>query len=174
MHYLAMPHVLLVKHLQPVPLVTRVHCLGIRCDISTLSSELMLISMLCCSRRVMKAVDVATCRVKKWQPEAHAAAINALLPVADNLVASGDDEGCIKLWDPRQASEASACFNEHTDFIADFAYQVLSGPCQCKWRTAAHGQELFSSAPDSLVCFTPYMMCRKKTTAWWQQAGMAP
>jgi len=76
--------------------------------------------------RAMKAVDVATSRVKRWQPEAHAAAINALLPVADNLVASGDDEGCIKLWDPRQASEASASFSEHTDFIADFAYQVCS------------------------------------------------
>ncbi len=76
----------------------------------------------------MKAVDVATSRVKKWQPEAHAAAVNALLPVAENLVASGDDEGCIKLWDPRQASEASASFSEHTDFIADFAYQVLSSP----------------------------------------------
>jgi len=74
----------------------------------------------------MKAVDVATSKVKKWQPEAHAAAINALLPVADNLVASGDDEGCIKLWDPRQPSEASASFSEHTDFIADFAYQVCS------------------------------------------------
>ena len=45
-----------------------------------------------------------------------------------NLMASGDDEGCVKLWDPRQASEASACFSEHTDFIADFAYQVLKQP----------------------------------------------
>ena len=79
----------------------------------------------------MKAVDVATSKVKKWQPEAHAAAINALLPVADNLVASGDDEGCIKLWDPRQASEASASFSEHTDFIADFAYQVCSHSYPC-------------------------------------------
>ncbi len=74
---------------------------------------------------------MATSKVKKWQPEAHAAAVNALLPVAENLVASGDDEGCIKLWDPRQASEASASFSEHTDFIADFAYQVLSSPERC-------------------------------------------
>ena len=78
---------------------------------------------------------MATSKVKKWQPEAHAAAVNALLPVAQNLVASGDDEGCIKLWDPRQASEASACFSEHTDFIADFAYQVLSSPIGALVRT---------------------------------------
>ena len=108
----------------------KIQCLSIQVDISNSPSEQILISMPCCSCRVMKAVDVATCRVKKWQPEAHAAAINALLPVADNLVASGDDEGCIRLWDPRQASEASACFTEHTDFIADFAYQVLSSPSQ--------------------------------------------
>ena len=74
-------------------------------------------------RRAMKAVDVASSKVKKWQPEAHAAAINALQPLAENLVASGDDDGCIKLWDPRQP-EASRSFSEHTDFIADFAYQV--------------------------------------------------
>ncbi|CAK0786967.1 hypothetical protein CVIRNUC_010181 [Coccomyxa viridis] len=73
---------------------------------------------------VMKAVDVATSRVKKWQPEAHPAAINALQVLPEGLIASGDDDGCIKLWDPRQAqAEAVASFTEHTDFIADFAYQ---------------------------------------------------
>ena len=78
-----------------------------------------------CMCRVMKAVDVATSRVKKWQPEAHPAAINALQVLPEGLVASGDDDGCIKLWDPRRAqAEALASFSEHTDFIADFAYQV--------------------------------------------------
>ena len=69
-------------------------------------------------------MDLATSKVKRWQPEAHAAAINALLPVSEGMVASGDDEGCIKLWDPRESSKALATFSEHTDFIADFAYQV--------------------------------------------------
>ena len=73
----------------------------------------------------MKAVDVATSKVKKWQPEAHPAAINAMQVLPEGLIASGDDDGCIKLWDPRQAqAEALASFSEHTDFIADFAYQV--------------------------------------------------
>ena len=68
---------------------------------------------------------MATSKVKKWQPEAHPAAINALQILPEGLVASGDDDGCIKLWDPRQAqAEALASFSEHTDFIADFAYQV--------------------------------------------------
>ena len=86
--------------------------------------------------RVMKAVDVATSRVKKWQPEAHPAAINALQVLPEGLIASGDDDGCIKLWDPRQAqAEAVASFTEHTDFIADFAYQV--------WPLSSHALWLF-------------------------------
>ena len=75
--------------------------------------------------RVMKAVDMATSKVKKWQPEAHPAAINALQVLPEGLIASGDDDGCIKLWDTRQAqAQALASFSEHTDFIAEFAYQV--------------------------------------------------
>lgn len=88
--------------------------------------------------RSMKAVDLATSKVKRWQPEAHAAGINALLPVSEGMVASGDDEGCIKLWDPRESSEALATFSEHTDFIANFAYQVRA----CSAKRALHVLQL--------------------------------
>lgn len=120
----------------------------------------------------MKAIDVATCKVKKWQPQAHAAAINALLPVADGLMASGDDEGCVKLWDPRQASEASACFSEHTDFIADFAYQVSSSPSRASARSCVDKVTIYSTPKHTQDCIL--LMRRKGTDAWWQQAGMAP
>ena len=62
-------------------------------------------------------------KVKKWRTEAHEAGINALLPLAPNQVASGDDDGCVKLWDPRQPKE-TAELRQHTDYMSDFAHQV--------------------------------------------------
>ena len=39
----------------------------------------------------------------------------------ENLVASGDDEGEIKIWDVRDMRSAvfKHLFNEHTDFVSD-------------------------------------------------------
>ena len=76
----------------------------------------------------MKAIDMGSGKVTRWQTDAHEAPINCIHPLASGLVASGDDDGCVKLWDGRQ-SAAVAEFSEHTDFISDFAYQVsVSGP----------------------------------------------
>lgn len=75
------------------------------------------------ARRNMKAVDVTTGKLTRWQTDAHAAPINALLPLAGGLVASGDDDGCVKLWDGRQ-SPAVAEYSAHTDYVSDFAHQV--------------------------------------------------
>ena len=76
-------------------------------------------------RRSIKAVDMGSGKVKKWRPEAHEAGINALLPLAPNQVASGDDDGCVKLWDSRQPKE-TAELRQHTDYVSDFAHQVRS------------------------------------------------
>jgi WD40 repeat protein len=71
----------------------------------------------------MKAIDMASGKVTRWQRDAHEAPINCIHPLGSGVVASGDDDGCVKLWDGRQ-SAAIAEISEHTDFISDFAYQV--------------------------------------------------
>lgn len=81
-------------------------------------------TMMC---RNMKAVDMESGKVTRWQTDAHEAPINCILPLSSGLVASGDDDGCVKLWDGRQ-SEAVAEFSVHTDFVTDFAYQVAAQP----------------------------------------------
>ena len=73
--------------------------------------------------RNMKAIDMASGKVTRWQRDAHEAPINCVHPLGSGVVASGDDDGCVKLWDGRQ-SAAIAEFSQHTDFISDFAYQV--------------------------------------------------
>jgi WD40 repeat protein len=76
---------------------------------------------------------MASGKSRKWRPEAHEAGVNALLPLAPNQVASGDDDGCVKLWDPRQAAPAAE-LRKHTDYVSDFAHQAcvapsMSAPC---------------------------------------------
>ncbi|KAE8663638.1 Transducin family protein / WD-40 repeat family protein isoform 2 [Hibiscus syriacus] len=39
----------------------------------------------------------------------------------ESTVASGDDEGCIKIWDTRQRS-CSGSFNAHEDYISDMNF----------------------------------------------------
>ena len=73
--------------------------------------------------RNMKAIDMASGKVTRWQTDAHEAPINCIHPLSSGVVASGDDDGCVKLWDGRQ-SAAIAEFSVHTDFVSDFAYQV--------------------------------------------------
>lgn len=51
----------------------------------------------------MLAVDVETGKAAARRSGAHAAAINRLLPLSENAVASGDDDGAVYLWDTRQA-----------------------------------------------------------------------
>ncbi|BDA50374.1 WD repeat-containing protein JIP5 [Coccomyxa sp. Obi] len=74
--------------------------------------------------RNMKSVDMESGKVTRWQTDAHEAPINCILPLSSSgLVASGDDDGCVKLWDGRQ-SDAVAEFSTHTDCVTDFAYQA--------------------------------------------------
>jgi WD40 repeat protein len=72
-------------------------------------------------------LDLSAQKVTKWQVDAHEVGINSLLPVSESVVASGDDDGCVKLWDSRQ-KPAAAEFSSHTDYISGFAYQVLPQP----------------------------------------------
>ncbi|KAI8871639.1 WD40 repeat-like protein [Ramicandelaber brevisporus] len=87
---------------------------------------------------------VTVSRDKSWQlfdtssgapiqsaQKAHNAAINCVKQLNENVMATGDDNGCVKIWDMRTASSAAGSdslkpaqqFTENADFIADMAFQ---------------------------------------------------
>ena len=79
-----------------------------------------------CSVRVSDTSGACVWRV----PRAHGAAVNvarALLPTG-GLVASGDDDGCVKLWDTRlPAGSAPVTLSEASDIITDILVDEARG-----------------------------------------------
>lgn len=65
-------------------------------------------------------VDLNSGAVSQRLPEAHSAAIYSLCIVDENLLASGDDDGHVKVWDRRRNTAIMAC-RENDDFISDLA-----------------------------------------------------
>uniref|UniRef100_A0A0E0EFK9 Uncharacterized protein n=1 Tax=Oryza meridionalis TaxID=40149 RepID=A0A0E0EFK9_9ORYZ len=67
------------------------------------------------------ASDVETGKPIARLEDAHENGINRLVCLTETTVASGDDEGCIKVWDTR---ERSCCnnFHCHEDYISDMTY----------------------------------------------------
>lgn len=64
------------------------------------------------------AVDAGSGKAVARLTNAHAAGIDRLTFVSDAVLASGDEEGGIRLWDTRQR-EGVGAFDAHTDFISD-------------------------------------------------------
>ncbi len=74
------------------------------------------------SDRQLLRRDVAAANRLAWRRrDAHDAPINALALLGDVGVATGDDDGAVRCWDPRQAKPALA-FCEHSDLIADLLF----------------------------------------------------
>ncbi|KAI5019888.1 hypothetical protein ZWY2020_044776 [Hordeum vulgare] len=67
------------------------------------------------------ASDVETGKVIARLDDAHGDAINRLVCLTETTVASGDDAGCIKVWDTRQRSCCNT-FHRHEDYISDMTY----------------------------------------------------
>ena len=53
--------------------------------------------------------------------KAHGSAINTLLLCSETLLATGDEDGDIKLWDLR-SNRSVHTFQEHADYISDLSY----------------------------------------------------
>lgn len=62
-----------------------------------------------------------TGQVVDTRKAAHDAAINRVKRLLPNLFGTGDDDGVIKLWDPRKP-EALRAYTHHFDFISDFLW----------------------------------------------------
>lgn len=93
-----------------------IHRKGIR-DIEFSSSGLDLFS---CSRdKSIVCSDFETGKFKRFWDNAHSEPIYTITVVDENLVASGDDEGTVRLWDLRvNANEPIFSIKEVDDFIS--------------------------------------------------------
>jgi len=76
----------------------------------------------------LRAVDLNTGKLGYTYAKAHNAPINTILTHLDNMLVTGDDDGCIKLWDLRKQT---CCFewNEHEDFISGLASSPDKNTC---------------------------------------------
>ncbi|KAF6174161.1 hypothetical protein GIB67_033693, partial [Kingdonia uniflora] len=52
---------------------------------------------------------------------AHEAAVNRIVNLSETTVASGDDSGCVKVWDTRQRTSCNS-FHAHEDYISDITF----------------------------------------------------
>ncbi|KAG0031232.1 WD domain repeat-containing protein 55 [Podila clonocystis] len=84
------------------------------------------------------ALDVNTGNVLIKKPDAHDHPINSVKLLTENILATGDDGGVIKLWDVRTGSETME-YTEHDDFISDFDFDANS-----KTLVASSGQGTIS------------------------------
>ncbi|XP_031551133.1 WD repeat-containing protein 55-like [Actinia tenebrosa] len=66
----------------------------------------------------LQAVDLNTGAVAHTRRKAHDSPINCLKLITDQLIATGDDDGCVKLWD-RRTAQCSMEIKENEDFISD-------------------------------------------------------
>jgi WD40 repeat protein len=72
------------------------------------------------SDRSFQGID-ATGRTSYRVPKAHKAPINCIAALKEVGIATGDDTGCVKIWDNR-AARAAMSFNFHSDFISGLYY----------------------------------------------------
>ncbi|KAK3193506.1 hypothetical protein Dsin_024816 [Dipteronia sinensis] len=67
------------------------------------------------------ATDVETGSPIARLENSHEDAIYSLINVTEFTIASGGDEGCIKVWDTRQRTLCSS-FNAHEDYVSDMTF----------------------------------------------------
>ncbi|CAO3625149.1 unnamed protein product [Mucor fragilis] len=71
--------------------------------------------------RSIQLLDTETGQAIKVRETTHESPINSLLVIDENMMASGDDQGVIKIWDSRKETPAQT-YTEHEDFIADMTF----------------------------------------------------
>ncbi|KAI8999300.1 WD40-repeat-containing domain protein [Gaertneriomyces semiglobifer] len=74
------------------------------------------------SDKSLRVLDVSTGKTLLKKPKAHSESLNVLATVGEGLVASGDDAGCVKLWDLRQRKVAQK-WTVSEDFVSDFWFE---------------------------------------------------
>ncbi|XP_066502467.1 WD repeat-containing protein 55 [Hoplias malabaricus] len=70
--------------------------------------------------KAVHIMDVEAGKLVTRIPKAHSTSINALLLVDENVLATGDDEGTLKVWDMRKGTSFMS-LKHHEDYISDIA-----------------------------------------------------
>ncbi|XP_076836271.1 WD repeat-containing protein 55 [Brachyhypopomus gauderio] len=70
--------------------------------------------------KAVHIMDVEAGKLVTRIPKAHSKPINALLLVDENILATGDDEGTLNVWDMRKGT-AFMSLKHHEDYISDMA-----------------------------------------------------
>ncbi|KAJ3508798.1 hypothetical protein NMY22_g16498 [Coprinellus aureogranulatus] len=70
--------------------------------------------------KALNIIDTATQSIDT-RSGAHDAPINRVKSLMPWMVATGDDDGTVKLWDPRQR-EVAKTYTQHFDYISDFLW----------------------------------------------------
>ncbi|KAF8513590.1 WD40 repeat-like protein [Hysterangium stoloniferum] len=94
---------------------TKRSCRGLAVDVS--GNKLWSVS----KDKAIHVIDTSSGEITEIRSGAHDSAINRVTHLLPNMVATGDDEGVIKLWDPRK-SEQIREYKQHFDFISDFLW----------------------------------------------------
>lgn len=87
------------------------------------------------------ALDVNTGAISHHIQEAHKSSIYSLCVIDNYLAATGDDEGCFKLWDYRRQEavmETQECDDFISDMVVDDAKRILLATCGDGTLTAFH------------------------------------
>ncbi|KAH9785306.1 WD repeat-containing protein 55 [Citrus sinensis] len=71
--------------------------------------------------RSILATDVETGATIARLEDSHEDAIYSLINVTESTVASGDDQGCIKVWDTRQRTLCNS-FDAHEEYVSDMTF----------------------------------------------------
>ncbi|KIY70220.1 WD40 repeat-like protein [Cylindrobasidium torrendii FP15055 ss-10] len=71
--------------------------------------------------KALQTINTIDGRLVQSRSKAHDAPINCVKYLTSWLVSTGDDDGVIKLWDPRQR-ESTRTYTHHFDYITDFLW----------------------------------------------------
>ncbi|KAL1742091.1 WD40-repeat-containing domain protein [Schizophyllum fasciatum] len=71
--------------------------------------------------KAMYTLATLTGQISETRTGAHESPINRVKCLAPWLLATGDDDGVIKLWDPRQR-DSTRSYTQHFDYITDFLW----------------------------------------------------
>ncbi|XP_058180577.1 WD repeat-containing protein 55 [Rhododendron vialii] len=67
------------------------------------------------------ATDVETGSTIARLENSHGDAVNRIINLTESTIASGDDKGCVKVWDTRQRTCCSS-FHAHEEYISDMTF----------------------------------------------------
>ncbi|KAL5514859.1 hypothetical protein ACEPAG_2175 [Sanghuangporus baumii] len=71
--------------------------------------------------KTMHTIDTSTGKVIDMRTGIHQSPINRIRYLTPRLLCTGDDDGVVKLWDPRSPGEITS-YDHHFDFISDFMW----------------------------------------------------